>query len=394
MEIAIVGAGSISAVAMMTCLMKGDKVTCYYDPDTPITEVGESATYAVLNKICETCDFSVLDDMGKLDATLRWGTKYFWEKANDKQFTVNYALPGIHFNSAKFSKYVIEQFEKRYPSHFKLIPERVKELVDAEANITVITETTEKVFDYVFDCMGTPTAEEMFDGKTYEKPDFVGVNSAILYQDFKPYEEDFTSSTAHENGWMFGVPLQHRKAFGYLYDSNYTTLEEAISNFSGIKNDIDVSKLKRFTWNQYYRKNVQTGRVLYLGNKLYFFEPHQAIPLHYSHAMLESFYSNQRSLPPMLHENAMNVIHMRQMNLIQDLIALNYAGENKIETKFWKDKRSEALARLNKSEKFVEWAKSCEIEDKRVYHFPFWYHNERTMREYCQGYGVDVRQWW
>ena len=79
---------------------------------------------------------------------------------------------------------------------------------------------------------------------------------------------------------MFGVPLSFRKAFGYLYHDALTSDEEAIADFSKIKN-IDANTCRKIKWQQYYKNNAMEGRILYMGNRLYFFEPHQAIPLHY-----------------------------------------------------------------------------------------------------------------
>jgi hypothetical protein len=117
-------------------------------------------------------------------------------------------------------------------------------------------------FDYVIDCRGTPSQEEL-NSDLYEKNVFQSVNSAILYPDFTKYDEPFTSTHFHEQGWMFGVPLQHRKAWGYLYDKNITSHEDASEHFAKLKG-IDTTNLRRFNWEPYYKKTDPKLHSTYL----------------------------------------------------------------------------------------------------------------------------------
>jgi hypothetical protein len=76
------------------------------------------------------------------------------------------------------------------------------------------------------------------------------------------------------------------------------------------------------------------------------------------------------------------------MKEIQDLIALNYAGRNSMETSFWKDKRDQAINRLKTSDTFQSWGKS----KIRGNNHDFWAQDTRIMDQYINGYGIDLRE--
>ena len=325
------------------------------------------------------------DDIDKFDGTLRWGTRYYWEEANTNTFFINHGNPGLHVNSEKFSLFVIEKLSQIY--NLKKIHDTVI-TVDQTANSVIVNGTQSNyTFDYLIDCRGTPTSDELNSDK-YVIPDFISVNSVILYPDFKNYHEDFTSAYIHNNGWMFGVPLQHRKAFGYLYNNNITTQEEAVKDFEKIKN-IDTSKSRKFSWNPYYKKEAVEGRILYLGNKLYFFEPAQALPLHYYLVLTNNFFSTIISDKYSSVENHVNNKHNITINLIQELIAINYVGENNINSEFWHYAKEKSFIKLKNSYNFINWCKKA-IATNEI--SEYWKHDDKIMSQYLMGLKIDLNR--
>jgi hypothetical protein len=387
MKICIIGAGTASAIALLKIFeividnrQPNIEVVCIHDPTIPVTHVGEAAGPVVLYLLYRVLNFCVPDEIKEFDGTLRWGNRYMW---NDP-FFVNHGSPGLHVNSEKFSFFVINKLAQQY-SNFKIINDSVKSIEQTDKVVTVSGAISDYSFDYLIDCRGTPSKEELASDK-YANPEFSGVNSVILYPDFKDYHEDFTSVYMHENGWMFGIPLTHRKAFGYLYNNTLTTEEEARSHFENLKN-IDTSNLRKFSWDQYHRKEAIEGRILYLGNKLYFFEPTGAIPLHYYMLVVNQFFSTIINNKHEILEHHVNKVHRNAVNAVQDLIALNYVGNNSLDSEFWKNAKEKSFNRLKNSERFMTWAK--DNAGKSVFS-EYWKFDTRTMEQYVKGFKIDL----
>jgi hypothetical protein len=392
MKIGIIGAGSTSAVALLqvikfdSAFRNGFQVQCINDPNIPIAKVGESTSPPVFNLLKNVLNLE-WPDLSEFHGTLRYYTKYYWEPATGQDFSVYHAYAGIHLDSQEFSKYVFRELKSRFP-FFSEISDTVVKLEQNEYSVAVHGNDRVYEFDYVIDCRGTPS-DEVLDSDEYETDNiFRSVNSAILYPDFvNKYDEPFTSSYVHKNGWMFGVPLQHRKTFGYLYNNTITSKEEASNHFAELKG-IDTSNLSKFTWRQYYKKQAMTGRVFTLGNKLYFFEPHQALPLHYYSASTEQFMKMLiENAPPEVVAQSVNNMNQIRMEQMQDMIALNYVCENKLESDFWNYQRPRAIEHLKNSHHWQEYIQECKTQGK-ICRFSF--HPEIIMQFYINGYKINL----
>lgn len=392
MKIGIIGAGTASAVSLLTIAdrilehnITGIEVYCIYDPAVPITLVGESASAVVPHLLYTSLGVQMPEVLSNFDGTLRWRTEYNWEEANGSKFSVNYGSPGIHLNSEKFSKWVLECLSKKF-NWFKIVEDTVLNIVSSTTDVEVTGRNEKYHFDFLINCSGTPTDQELASDE-YAEPEFKSVNSVILYPHFTEYNEEFTSSYFHKNGWMFGVPLTHRKAFGYCYNNNITTLEEACSDFEKIKN-ISTKDLRKFSWKQYYKKSAIHNRVLSMGNRLYFFEPHQAIPLHYYANLTREFFVAALSENNLKLHMTVNKYHANNISDIQDLIALNYSGEINFESKFWNYAKENACKRLHNSVWFNKWAKESRDSSVR----PYWVHGRQMMEQYISGFKVDLKK--
>lgn len=389
MKIALIGVGTASAISASTLvsyLPIDVEIVCLYNPDIPITHVGESASAAIYGLIYDAVRFDPLQDLNEIDGTLRFCTKYSWQAAHGNDFTIRYAAPGLHVNSEKFSWFVFKRLEKLY-TNFSLVKADVSKINSTDDSVTIETTSGNYTVDYVIDCRGTPNAVSL-NSDQYAAPEFESVNSVMLFPEFKKYDEPYTSSYIHDNGWMFGVPLQHRKAWGYLYNNKITSLDEAAKDFSRIKG-IDTEPLRKFSWRPYYKKQAMVDRVLSMGNRLYFFEPHQAIPLHFYLLLTKRFAETtlQTNDSTMITES-INQLYSQHIEVIQDLIAINYSGENKLTTDFWTYAQRASRQRLHNSMLFRQWAAN-------VLQFGisgFGLHNRELMREYITGYKINLEK--
>jgi len=388
MKIAVLGAGTASCIFnMIACRFISNpvEITCIHDPDIPTIQVGETASPAILEALQDCLDFEVSEDLAKLDGTLRTGVKHFWRAASN-DFSILYDRQfGIHLNSTKLSEFVISRLKEKY-SFFKEQHDTVIKTNKTTGEVT--TKSGTEIYDLVVDCTGFANPE-LFKTGAIVKPTFAAVNSVIIWPEWKQYNEYYTTAQIHDNGWMFGVPLTTRKAWGYLYNNEITTHEEAREDFKKLKNldDETLDKCRKFSWNQYLRVKALDERVLFLGNNLFFFEPAGAIPLHYylniSRIICEDIGNvdfNWR------YQKMINEYHLQMMNQHQDVTAIAYAGNNRIESNFWSQTKTSAINKLQTSDDWNKWIRN-QLETDHYFTHP-----KELMIQYINKFGVDMNQ--
>ena len=403
-RLCVIGNGTMGAVALLnTCnlikslMSEHIEIYCIHDPKTPHMKIGESTSSILLPMLRYGMGFNILKDMNNLNATFKWGVVGFWKKATGEDFYIETNSPSLHIDSEFFSTYILNTLKGMYKNVIE-VQDRVLSVNQNNVNVDVRCSKKIYTFDYVFDCRGTPPSEELNNGD-YIFPEFQGVNSVIAYSDFNFYDEQYTSMHIHNNGWMFGVPLKHKKTWGYLYNNQITTKEEAIKGFLKFKKNINSELLRTFSWTQYYKKNIIDNRVLYLGNKLFLLDPSGALPLQYVYDITTQFlskiFSPQNWNISYVNEH-INEYHLHNMHAMQDLIALNYAGKNNIKSVYWKKTKKDAVNKLKSSLKFQSWIKSHKLpidinNPKQVYN-QYWKHEPDYITGIVKGFQVDLNK--
>lgn len=393
-SIGVLGGGTASVVSIMNMIFiftankdiysPDLKISCIHDPTIPTAQVGESTSPFVYDLVKDVLGLIYTDDIHIFDGTFKYYTKYFWSKTGGKDFHTYFQSPALHVNSEKFSEVVLKILKQKY-DYFTEIHDTVLGINQSAENVTIEGTNGSYTFDYIVDCRGMPSEEEL-NSDDYGTPFFDSVNSVILYPDFTTYDEPYTSAYCHDNGWMFGVPLQHRKAFGYLYNNKVTTKEEAIADFSSIKN-IDASNLRNFSWKPFYKKEAMNGRILSMGNRLYFFEPQNAFPLHYYSIVIEAFIKNANWMSVDALNSKINSWNLQRIGKIQDLIALAYCGENTLDTKFWKYAKERSTAYLLQSKSWQAYLEEIRLQRKYTTYFT---HHGHLLKNMVDGFGVDL----
>lgn len=392
MKIGVLGAGTAGIIAIAEMLYRRRdmavdtlQITCIHDPSIPTIEVGESLSSPNFTTLDAVLQLRGTERLHLLDGTPRYYTKLHFDNEHDN-FSVNYLSMGVHINSQTLSTTAMQILVENYPE-FSEVHDSVKDVLQTEDYVTVVGSHASYVFDYVIDCRGFPTKEELTSSRYETDNIFTSVNSVILFPDFSKYDEPYSSMYFHKHGWMFGVPLAHRKAYGYLYNNKITTEEEAIQHFSELKG-IDASPLRKFSWTPYYKKEIMEGRVLYLGNQLYLFEPAGALPLYYYLTVMDSFVRNAHVPAPAL-AASLNAYHATSMGVIKNLVAMHYCGDvHTYDSGFWAHTKTSAIKWLAKSATWRAWAK--DVAELNGGMLQYYFHPACIMREYVQGFKIDV----
>ena len=382
-KIAVIGIGTVGIVSLLTILVKlvqtrkekDFQIDIIHNPKIPKVSVGEGTTYVVkedlqvLFGIKKT--YEILDKCG---FTFKKDVKFFWEEGLGKNFDIPHTTDGdIHFDSLEFTNELVKEIPKKFD---------IVKIVEGDVNEIDLD------YDLIFDCSGFPSKEEL--ETDYTLPDIETVNSAIVYASPKYYDENYTSSYFHQNGWMFGIPLKHRKTFGYLYNKNKTTYDEALVDFKQRLPILEEDKIKKFDWNFYYRNKIIEGNRVFLGNKLYLYEPAGALPIHFYHMMsekvIEVFLNDEFH-----HEFKVwfNMSYKEQVKKILDLVCLNYIGKVKSESKFWKEIKEEAINHFKNSEEWQEYLNKCK-DNKTIY--DYWQHQGSLLHYYLTGFEIDLME--
>ena len=286
MKIAVIGtgtAGILSISFLLAYTKESIEVYSIYNPKKSILGIGESTSTQIPTILSDCIDFSLLENSGELDATLKLGVKFTdWR---DKEFfshmmPVNYAM---HFDNHSIKEFTFKKIKEIY-KNFNEIHGNVDKLISSKDEVKVSVDGEEYNFDYVIDCGGYPE-----DYTDYNLNKHISLNSCLVHNT-KPEEYYYTHHKATPNGWMFGIPLQSRQSWGYLYNDTITSEEDAINNFKTYCDDIEDDKLKQFKFKSYSAKTFFDGRVLKNGNRALFYEPLEAFMGYFYDRVMRFFF--------------------------------------------------------------------------------------------------------
>ncbi|MCA9796218.1 MAG: tryptophan 7-halogenase [Candidatus Eremiobacteraeota bacterium] len=325
-------------------------VVSIHNPAKKIIGIGESTNGGFVGVLERGLHFSLANDLEKLDATLKFGSKFSKWRG---QGWVNPLLDGniaIHFNNFRLKDLCYERLPEIWPEKFKIMEGDVKSLMSHSNGVTVNIDGTDHEFDYIVDCMGFP-----MDYSGYTISDCSPVNRCLIHSvtdfDYEPY----TDHIATEHGWMFGVPLKSRKTYGYMYNDKITPKEEASASMRKLLEaevlETKEAEEKEYKFKCYYSNHMISGRIARNGNKALFFEPLVANSIFLYIFAARLFYDFIVNNVP---ADECNRQFVQAVNEMEDVITYYYQGGSTFDSEFWQTAQKEARARLKRRAPFSE----------------------------------------
>lgn len=247
----------------------------------------------------------------------------------------NYAL---HFDSVKFADYLENIGRSR---NINIVDDILQcPVLDDRGFIKKLRLQSgqELNCDFVFDCTGFARVliGKLYESKWHSYSNFLPAKKAIpFWLENKEELAPYTDSIAMKNGWMWNIPLQHRIGAGYVFDSDYISVDQAKQEVEEyLKHDIDVRKVISFEPGRF--DAVWIKNCLSIGLSSNFLEPLESTSLWIAIMQLNQFkmYMNEIDDPHPKSQKMYNKMVSDAVDISANFIHLHYLTKRN-DSKFW-----------------------------------------------------------
>ena len=147
----------------------------------------------------------------------------------------------------------------------------------------------------------------------------------------------YTRATAHEAGWQWRIPLQHRLGNGYVYCDEYLSAEQAEKDLRSRLEGAPLADPKHLKFKTGMRKESWVKNCLSLGLSAGFMEPLESTSIH----LVQSGLSRLMSMFPDAGFNQIEIDYFNkrtrnEYERIRDFLILHYKATQREDTPFWK----------------------------------------------------------
>ena len=264
----------------------------------------------------------------------------FFTSENSK---INYAY---HFDAALYARYLRSRSEAR---GVRRVEGKISQVVqqpqsgDIEALVLASGERIDG--DFFIDCTGFRALliEQALKAGFDDWGHWLRNDSALALQTDYPLDNipPYTRAIAHDAGWQWKIPLQHRQGTGHVYSTAYTTDDEAREVLLGnLEGDIRV-ELRLLKFRTGRRRKVWVKNCVAVGLAGGFVEPLESTSIH----LIQSGITRLLRLFPF---DGCTESIARQYNQesqveyerIRDFIVLHYKVTERDDTAYWRDCRN------------------------------------------------------
>ena len=252
-----------------------------------------------------------------------------------------------HLNATAYASYLRKKSES---AGVKRVEGRIEHILnDAQGNIsTLILDKGNKVEGDVFiDCTGFRAlliGEHL--GVEYEDwSHWLAADSAIAVQtEAVEAPRPYTIATAHEAGWQWRIPLQHRMGNGLVYSSQFLSDDEAQHTLLNNLNGPTITEPRQLRFKTGRRKKAWHRNCVAIGLSSGFLEPLESTSIH----LITTAILRLMKLFPFAGNTSLLAEHFNretqlELETIRDFIILHYHLTQRDDSPFWQHYRTMAI---------------------------------------------------
>lgn len=292
------------------------EIELIYDPQIPPEKVGQATLLDVPALLWKALGINWYHN--PINATNKLGILYEnWGKKNKYIFhPFSFQSTALHYDPKKLQETILNS------GLFKVKQENIDDLSGIDST-------------YIFDCRGRKI-NNYAEYHLLDNP----LNSVLLGQGNQcDPKQLWTRAVATPDGWTFVIPnTTNTTSYGYLYNDEITSIEEASYNFKKIFNLAEQGiylneKTDNFKFKNYVAKEPIKGNVILGGNRLFFLEPLESTAiqsyLHWARLIYDFIFFE------LSEEEVSNKFH-RYILQLQNFIYWHYINGSIYDTSFWK----------------------------------------------------------
>lgn len=269
---------------------------------------------------------------------------------NNPMSEIKYAY---HFDASLYAKFLRTYAEARGVKRIEGKVQRVSQNAQSGNIETLSLENGQEVEgDFFIDCTGFRGVliEETLKAGYEDWSNLLPCDCAIAVPSEKEAEiTPYTRATAHEFGWQWRIPLQHRTGNGIVFSTQFADIETAtqklIENLTA--KPIDAPRVVRFKTG--IRKKAWVKNCVAIGLSCGFLEPLESTAIH---LIQNGILKLLNCLPfPNLSDEIIDEYNnsvRAQYEDVRDFLVLHYKATNRNDSEFWNYNRLNPISdRLN-----------------------------------------------
>ena len=246
-----------------------------------------------------------------------------------------------HFDAVKYAEYLREFASKRGVKKINGDIRYIHQQANSQDIKSLELKDNQRIEgDFFIDCSGfkglliSETLKVGFeDWRHYLPCDSAVAQPSESLNHIKPY----TISTAHEYGWQWQIPLQHRVGNGFVFSSEFLSKEVAISKLAKRLPSKALAEARQLKWINGKRKQAWKNNCVAIGLSAGFIEPLESTGLQ----LIQSAIMRLLALFPngpcqQADIDTYNRYTDDELWRIRDFIILHYKATRRDDSEFWR----------------------------------------------------------